>query len=155
MKIYVRDAIRKPSDTLYTFLERVLNFNSTVGYCKGTCKSSYYDPELKKKQCSENRYRSFDDIVLISKTYFKVSDKAVAKVVKRILDDYNYVSFVLCDTANKWILYYGLNKSDIIKYCGYYNKSYNKIDNVGKGSYSFIDIITLMGLTKEDIKIND
>lgn len=153
MKIYVKDAIRKPSDTLYTFLERLLKLN-TSWYIRGTCKSSYYDPELKSVQCSENRYRSFDDIVLISKTYFKVSDKAVAKVIKRILDNYNSAVFVLCDTANKWILYYGLNKSDSIKYCANYNKSYNKIDDSRDGIYSFIDIITLMGLTKEDVEIN-
>ena len=153
MKIYVKDAIRKPSDTLYTFLERLLKLNSS-GYMRGTCNSSYYDPELKSVQCSENRYRSFDDIVLISKTYFKVSDKAVAKVIKRILDNYNHTVFVLCDTANKWILYYGLNESDSIKYCANYNKSYNKIDDSGDGIYSFIDIITLMGLTKEDVEIN-
>lgn len=153
MKIYVKDAIRKPSDTLYTFLERLLKLNSS-GYMRGTCKTSYYDPELKSVQCSENRYRSFDDIVLISKTYFKVSDKAVAKVIKRILDNYEYAIFVLCDTANKWVLYYGLNKSDSIKYCANYNTSYNKIDDSRDGIYSFIDIITLMGLTKEDVKIN-
>jgi len=93
--------------------------------------------------------------VLISKTYFRVSDKSVAKVIKKILDNYYNSCLVLCDSANKWVLQYGLYKNDNIKYCANYNKSYMKTNKSGIGKYSFDDIITLMGLTKEDIKINE
>ena len=154
MKLYVKNVTREPEDTLYTFLYKVLNFDSN-GFGKAIVNDTYYDPELTKRQCIRGKFRSFDEIVLISKTYFRVSDKAVAKVIKIFLDDYNYSILVLCNTANKWILHYGLNKSNSIKYCANYNKSYEKTDDPGAGIHSFDDIITLMGLTKEEVEIND
>ena len=155
MKLYVKDVTRKPKDTLYTFLYKVLHFDGN-GFGKAIVNSTYFDPELTKQQCIRGRFRSFDEIVLISKTYFRVSDKAVAKILKKFLDDYYNVNFVLCDSAHKWVFYYGLHKSNNIKYCANYNKSYEKTNETGKnGKYSFDDIIKLMGLTKEDIEIND
>jgi len=154
MKLYVKNITRESNDTLYTFLYKVLSFDDS-GYGKATGKATYKDPEFTKLQCVANKYRSFDDIVLISKTYFKVSDKVVAKVMKRFLDDYNSAGLVLCDTLHKWVFYYGLNKSEIFKYCNRYNNSHNKTNNPGKGIYSFENIINLMGLTKEDVKINN
>lgn len=154
MKIYVKDITREANDTLYTFLYRVLGFDGD-GFRKGMVNATYFDPEFINIQCSSSRYRSFDDIVLISKTYFKVSDKTVAKVIKRFLDEYNYAGLVLCDSIHKWVFHYGLNKSDYIKYCNKYNNSHNKTDDSGKGIYSFENIINLMGLTLEDVKINN
>ena len=154
MKLYVKDVIREPKDTLYTFLCKVLNFDSN-GFGKAIVNDTYYDPKLTKRQCIRGKFRSFDEIVLISKTYFRVSDKAVAKVLKKFSDNHNYVNFVLCDSAHKWVFYYGLG-SNYIKYCANYNKGYKKTNETGKnGKYSFDDIITLMGLTKEDVEIND
>jgi hypothetical protein len=101
--------------------------------------STYFDPEFKNQQCIAAKYRSFDEIVLISKTYFKVSSKAVTKVIKRFLDDYGGTSLVLCDTAKKWVLYYGIGRSNEIKYCAYYNKSFEKTDQIGIGIHSFDD----------------
>ena len=155
MKLYVKDVIREPKDTLYTFLNKVLRLNGQY-FLKGTINTTYYDPELTKRQCIRGAYRSFDEIVLISKTYFRVSDKAVAKILKKFSDDHYYVNFVLCDSAHKWVFYYGLHKSNNIKYCANYNKSYEKTNKTGKnGKYSFDDIIKLMGLTKEDVEINN
>lgn len=154
MKLYVKNITREPNDTLYTFLYRVLGFDDN-GFGKCCVNTTYYDPELTKIQCNSNKYRSFDDIVLISKTYFKISDKAVAKAIKKLLDDYNSAGLVLCDAIHKWVFYYGLNKSEIFKYCTIYNSSHNKTDNPGKGVYSFENIINLMGLIIEDVKINN
>ena len=153
MKLYVKDVTRKPKDTLYTFLYKVLNFDSN-GFGKAVVNDTYYDPELTKRQCIRGKYRSFDEIVLISKTYFRVSDKAVAKVLKKFSDNHNYVNFVLCGSAHKWVFYYGLD-SNYIKYCANYNKSYEKTNDPGVGIHSFDDIITLMGLTKEDVEIEN
>ena len=153
MKLYVKDVIRKPKDTLYTFLYKVLNFDSN-GFGKAVVNDTYYDPELTKRQCIKGKYRSFDEIVLISKTYFRVSDKAVAKILKKFSDEHYYVNFVLCDSAHKWVFYYGLG-SNYIQYCANYNKSYEKTDDPGVGIHSFDDIIKLMGLTKEDVEINN
>lgn len=154
MKLYVKDVVREPNDTLYTFLYKVLHFDGK-GFGKAIVNSTYLDPEFKELQCIFGKHRSFDDLVLISKTYFKVSDKAVAKVLKKFLDNHNYLNFVLCDSAYKWVFYNGLN-SDYIKYCANYKEGYKKTNKTGKnGKYSFDNIITLMGLTKEDVKINN
>lgn len=153
MKLYVKNVIREPNDTLYTFLYKVLHFDGN-GFGKAVVNDTYYDPELTKLQCIGGKHRSFDEIVLISKTYFRVSNKAVAKVIKIFLDDYKFASLVLCDSAHKWVFYYGLG-SNYIKYCANYNKSYEKTDDPGVGIHSFDDIIKLMGLTKEDVEIND
>ena len=153
MKLYVKNVTREPKDTLYTFLYKVLSFDGN-NFGKAIVNDTYYDPELTKRQCIRGRYRSFDEIVLISKTYFRVSNKAVAKVIKIFLDDYKFANLVLCDSAHKWVFYYGLG-SNYIKYCANYNKSYEKTDDPGVGIHSFDDIIKLMGLTKEDVEINN
>ncbi len=154
MKLYVKNVTREPKDTLYTFLYKVLNFDSN-GFGKAVVNDTYYDPELTKRQCIRGKFRSFDEIVLISKTYFRVSDKAVAKILKKFSDNYYNVNFVLCDSAHKWVFHYGLG-SNYIKYCANYKAGYKKTNETGKnGKYSFDDIITLMGLTKEDVEIND
>ena len=154
MKLYVKDIVREPKDTLYSFLYKMLHFDGK-GFGKATVNTTYFNPEFTNQQCIANKYRSFDEIVLISKTYFKVSDKAVAKILKKFSDDYYNVNFVLCDSAHKWVFYYGLN-SDYVKYCANYKEGYEKTNETGKnGKYSFDDIIKLMGLTKEDVEINN
>lgn len=154
MKLYVKDIVREPKDTLYTFLCKVLRLDE-VYYIQSTVNDTYFDFEFKELQCKSGKKRSFDDLVLISKTYFRVSDKAVAKVILKLLNKKNDLIFVLCDSVNKWVLNRNLTKSDKVKYCASYNKSYLKTDDCGKGNYSFDDIITLAGLTKEDVKINN
>ncbi len=155
MKLYVKGVVREPKDTLYTFLSKVFKINVSF-FNKYSINATYLDSEFKKLQCESEKHRSFDDIVLISKTYFKVSNKTVAKTILKFLNKDQDLLFVLCESAKKWILNYGLNKSNNIKYCGNYNKSDEKTHIYGINSdYSFDDIVTLMGLTKEDIKINN
>ena len=154
MKLYVKDIVRKPNDTLYTFLRKVLRLDENY-YKQSTTEATFLDPEFKNIQCIGNKNRSFDDLVLISKTYFRVSDKAVAKAIIKILNQYDNLVFVLCDSAKKWVLNRNLNKSEILKYCGRYDKSDYKTDEYGIGDYSFDNIITLAGLTKENININN
>lgn len=154
MKLYVKNIARDPGDTLYIFLYKLLRLNNDY-YKQSTVDSTYFDSEFTSLQCTTRKNRSFDDLILISKTYFKVSDKQVAKVLKRILDENKDLIFVLCDSAKKWILNRNLSRSSIIKYCSKYDYSDQKTDNSGNGVYSFDDIIKLMGLTKEDIKIEN
>ena len=155
MKLYVKDIIREPNDTLYTFLNKIFRLKGSF-FEKYSVNSTYFDPEFKKLQCESKKYRSFDDLILISKTYFKVSDKVVAKTILKFLKKEDNLLLVLCDSAKKWVLNYGLTKSETIKYCAQYNKSYLKTDDYGiNGDYSFDDIVTLMGLTEEDVKINN
>ena len=154
MKLYVKDVVREPNDTLYTFLYKVLHFDGN-GFGKAIVNSTYFDPEFKELQCTAGKFRSFDDLVLISKTYFRVSDKAVAKVLIKFINQYDNLGFVLCDSAKKWVLNRDLSKSDIFKYCARYNNSPIRTHEYLNGKYSFDDIINLMGLTKEDIKIGN
>ena len=155
MKLYVKDIVREPKDNSYTFLCKILRLDSSE-YIKSTVSYTYYDSNFKDLQCMSGKHRSFDDLVKIVKTYFRVSDKTIAKNLKKILDKNNNLMFVLCDSAHKWVLNSNLNKSEIIKYCARYNKSDYKTDYYGEyGEYSFDDIITLAGLTKEDIMINN
>lgn len=153
MKLYVKDVIREPKDNSYTFLCKILRLDSSE-YVKFTVGYTYYDSNFKDLQCVSGKHRSFDDLVKIVKTYFRVSNKTIAKVIKKLLDENDELCFVLCDSANKWVLNTNLTKSEIFKYCARYNKSDEKTDVYGIGDYSFDDIIILMGLTKEDIKIN-
>ena len=154
MKLYVKDIVREPNDTLYTFLNKVLRLDNDY-WNQSTTNATYLDPEFTKLQCMNGKNRSFDDLIFISKTYFKVPDKSVAKAIKRIIDENKDLLFIICDNINKWVINRQLSKSEIFKYCGTYKKSDEKTDNPGVGKYSFDDIITLMGLTKEDIKIGN
>jgi len=152
MKLYVKDIVREPKDTLYTFLYKVLRLKGSYSI-QSTVNTTYYNSDFTKLQCISGKNRSFDDLVLISKGSFKVSNKVIAKVIKKILDENDNLVLILCDSAKKWVLNRNLTKSESIKYCGRYNGSENKTDDYGIGDYSFDDIITLMGLTKEDVKI--
>lgn len=154
MKLYVKDIVREPKDTLYSFLCKVLRLNQ-IYYIQSTTEATFLDSEFKNMQCTYGKNRSFDDLVLISKTYFRVSDKAVAKAIVKILNKNNTLLFVLCDSVKKWVLNRNLTKSNLIKYCGTYNKSDLNTDDYSNGDYSFDDIIKLAGLTKENIKINN
>ena len=157
MKLYVHNIVREPKDTLYTFLNRVLKLDNKINgyFTLGTVNATYLDSEFLKLQCMAGQHRSFDDIVSISKTYFRVSNKAIAKVIKKLLDENNKLCFVLCDSAKKWVLNINLIKADNFKYCAMYNNSPIKTHEYLDGEYSFDDIINLMGLTKEDIKIGN
>jgi hypothetical protein len=153
MKLYVKDVTREPNDTLYSFLYKVLKLN--IKYERTEVNATYFDKELTNKQCNSGKHRSFDDIVLISKTYFKVSDKLVAKTLKKFLDDESlFLNFVLCDTAKKWVLYSGLS-STYVKYCANYQECYGKTDVKWEGVYSFEDILNLMNVPLEEFEIND
>lgn len=153
MKLYVKDIIREPNDTLYTFLCKFLNINKNFKFL--TSIATYKDLEYKDLQCIEGKFRSFDDIVLVSKTYFKVIDKTVAKTVIKILNNYPDTCLILCDSAKKWILYNNLSKHEDLKYCAKYNKSYNKLNDPYNGKYSYNDILILAGLKKEEEQQNE
>lgn len=153
MKIYIENAQREPKDTLYTFLRRVLNLDNNF-HVGAIIENTYSDPEFKEIQCKKLKHRSFDDLVSISKTYFKVSDKIVAKTILKFLKENDKLIFVLCDTAKKWVLNYGLTKSTLL-YCATYEMSYHKTDCKKEGIYCLDDIFNLMGIDKTYIDPDD
>ena len=151
MKLYVLNENRLKKDTLYTFLYRVLNLNCP--YSKGYCNKTFTDAEFLETQCNSRSHRSFDDIVLISKTYFKVSNKQVAKTLLKFLISDPELCFIFCDTANKWIFHTYNYKSKKYKYCGTYSESETKIKESGGGKYSFEDFLYFADLTLQDVKL--
>jgi hypothetical protein len=153
MKLYVKDIDREPDDTLYTFLFKFLNMETT--FKSFTSVATYYDLECKDLQCLFGKHRSFDDIVLVSKTYFKVSDKIVAKTVIKFLNNYQNTCLVLCDFAKKWVLNNNLSKHKDLTYCAKYNKGYSRINDPYDGIYSYNDILTLAGLDIEEEQQNE
>ena len=146
MKIYIESTKREPKDTLYTFLRKVLNLDNNF-HTGSIIENTYSDPEFKELQCKKLKHRSFDDLVSISKTYFKVSDKTVAKTILKFLKENDKLIFVLCDSAKKWVLNHGLTKSTLL-YCGIYDMSYNKTAFKKEGIYCLDDIFNLMGIDK-------
>lgn len=154
MKIYIKDVVRLPKDTLYSFLHRVLNIGDN--FHKAMLRhDTYFDPEFTKIQCEAHKRRSFDDIVDISKTYFKTSDKQVSKTILKFLkDDKNNLIFVLCNAAKKWVLNSDIDAS-YLKYCATYNNSYTKTDVRLNGRFCLDDIFKLMEIDKEFIVVDD
>lgn len=146
MKLYVKGEKRLSNDSLYSFLKRVLNINHE--WEKARVNETYFDVEFKVKESKKAR-RSFDDLVSISKTYFRVSDKGVARVIIKLLNENSLLCLVLCDTAKKWVVHYGLYKSNSVKYCARYNYGPQKINNCSEGKYSYNDIMVLAGLKEE------
>jgi len=67
MKLYVKDAVREPNDTLYTFLYKILRMDTNLK--KSTVNTTYLDPEFKDQQCIANKYRSFGAILKPSFIY--------------------------------------------------------------------------------------
>lgn len=57
-KIYVKYEFRKPTDTLYTFLKRILSLDNSNLWTKGSLKSStYFDPQYTLLQCLSSTLR--------------------------------------------------------------------------------------------------
>ena len=144
--LYLKTIKREPKDTLFTFLEKCLKKKSFKSY--GIFPKTYKDIECTKLEYPE-AYRSFEVIVEISKTYFKVSEKQVAKTIKKIIvkDENRKLGFLLCLATNKWILhsitvYLQPEKENnfILKY----SNSINRLDEKGKGKYNFNEIDKLM-----------
>ena len=103
------------------------------------------------EQCSVNRYRSFDDILLICKTYFP--SVKVETVFKKLLLLNNTKSSVLNDSLKQRFSYCGdINR---IRYIGNYSTSlqnfYSDATTRAKGNskYSWKDLFKMININKE------
>lgn len=112
-------------------------------------KNTYYN------QCESNRYRSFDDILLICKTYFP--SVKVETVFKKLLLLNNTKSSVLNDSLNQRFGYCG----DIhrIRYIGSYSNSLNCFykdaitRSKGHSKYSWTDLFKMININNvEELK---
>lgn len=147
--LYLKDVQREKKDTLYTFLKRCINPIGVLPYkSKGAFPTTYKNENYSDKEC-DSKFRSLEAIIEISKTYFKVSDKHVAKVVKKICLQDKTLALLFCKMANKWIFYEGIYsekywKKDEDNFTLNYDNSINKKDNKGKGKYTYNEIRELM-----------
>jgi hypothetical protein len=151
-KIYFKTIKRQNRDTLYSFLSRCIDKTENHKYKSyGRFPNSYSNEECTKGEHASTSFRSFDAIVQISKSYFKVSDKQVAKAIKKILTKNRGVpdkelGFLFCGTANRWVMHQNsgycwfLNNEFVLNY----SSSVNKKNYKGSGTYCMNDIISLM-----------
>lgn len=151
-KIYFKTIKRQNKDTLYSFLSRCVDKTESNKYKNyGRFPVSYSDEECTKGEHLSCSYRSFDSIVQISKSHFKVSDRQVAKAIKKILTKNRGVSgkelgFLFCGTANRWVMHENsgycwlLNSEFVLNYAN----SVNRKNDKGSGAYCMNDIISLM-----------
>lgn len=107
------------------------------------------------KQCSAGKYRSFDDILLICKTYFPCVK--VETVFKKLLLLNNTKSSVLNDKLNQRFAYCGdINR---IRYVGNYSNSLENfykdaiIRSQGESKYSWKDLFKMININNvEELK---
>lgn len=130
--IYIKDAKRLKNEKFSDFFNRVfLDDHYTP--------QTFYDKECLKSQCVTGKYRSFEDIVEIAKTYYpNISDKSVAKCIK---ENGNF-SFLYCSGVKKWTMP-RVNSNCGIPFLHNHKDCKNFTDKVGE-KYSFDMIQQLM-----------
>lgn len=130
--IYIKNAKRLKNEKFSDFFNRVF-LNSHYR------PSTYYDKECLKTQCVTGKYRSFEDIVEIAKTYYpNISDKSVAKCIK----ENGKFSFLYCNAVKNWTMPKGISNCEI-PFLWDYGNCKNFTDKIGD-KYSFDMIQELM-----------
>jgi len=130
--IYVREAKRLKNEKFNDFFNRILLKSSYLP-------ATYHDKECLNLQCVSGKYRSFEDLVEIAKTYYSnISDKSVAKCIKQ---NGNF-SFLYCNAVKKWTMPKVISNCNIS--CLYnYSNCKNFTNKIGE-KYSFDMIQELM-----------
>ena len=139
--LYLKEIKRSSKDTLFTFLKKCIAEKNFKVF--GAFPTTYLDKECNQIEISP-KYRSFESIVEISKTYFKVSEKKVAKTLKKIILENNVSGFLYCLAANKWIFYSNMDYFNEERHIFKYSDSHLKTHLKGSGKYTFNDIEKLM-----------
>lgn len=128
--IYIKNAKRLKNEKFDDFFERVFLFNF---YYIPT----YHDYSYTKMQCGPGRFRSFEDILEIARTYYhNISESKVAKLIAKNKSR----SFLYCSTINKWVLTTSETNCGINNLYNYSNcKSFtNKVGENGRYSFDII-----------------
>lgn len=148
--LYLKDVKREDKDSLYTFLKRCIGPIPNSPYKSiGGFPATYTDKECANKECSP-KFRSLEVIIEISKAYFRVSDKQVAKALKKLCVQDKLLGLLLCNAAGKWIFYTskgamgGFWYEDEENFILEYSNSVNKKDQRGVGKYTYNEIRELM-----------
>ncbi len=157
MAIYLKN-IKKPKSVrqLLGFLFSSYNGTTTVRNV-----ITYSDPECKEVQCLANKYRSFDDILEICKTYFpNVGVKRVAKdlfnlrikVKENEGNVYLNPSLVVCNDINKGTIFF--YTSAFNPYANYHTDGPlgGNISQRRSGQYSWLELLQKVGVKDGSLK---
>lgn len=145
--IYIQEIRREEKDTLFTFLKRCIKK-------KGFKDEGRFPRTYKNEECTDDmfesgmKYRSLEAIIEISKTYFRVSEKQVAKTLKKIIEENYSYGFLYCGAANKWIFYHASYSIQLldrnVNFTLTYGKTQDKLNSTGCGKYTYNQIHELM-----------
>lgn len=150
-KIYIKSDIKvkNVNDLLYKLLIKENGSNSS------NLKTFYRYEGSEYEQCSENRYRSFDDILTICQTYFPSTK--IETVFKKLLLLNNTKNNVLNDRLRQRFSYCGDIKR--IRYIGNYPSSlYGFYSDAmsrsqGESKYSWKDLFKMININNvEELK---
>jgi hypothetical protein len=151
MKLYVETEKIK-GERITTFLKKCYNLYPNSYNIVFT--RTYFDKLFQNKQCKKGN-RSFEDIYAVIKTYYpNCTKKHFANQLEKIIKNSN-IKFLFCPDIQKWVLmntYQGSSISNY-KYLYDYNSSRLKLNKKGQGEYTYFDIMSLMGYSKIQCKI--
>lgn len=102
MKIYLKLPKNKKFANITALLK--YGYKGELFIRKGFA-ATYSDKACKKQQCHNDANRSFEDLLIICKTYFpKTTEEQLAKSLYGLFK-YNKLIVIFCDNINKLVFY--------------------------------------------------
>jgi len=145
MAIYVNFEI---PDSPKDFLERLFSYSETGDTVYSI--ETYKDKECTEEQCPKKKYRSFDDLLELINTYYKVEEKELMHLLLVINIEVEgsprFPWFVNCTDIYKPTLnyYISFNKNDIFKI--FEEDIENKMFN---SEYNWYSLFQLLGINNQ------
>lgn len=152
MKLYVK--IKKiKGEKITTFLKKCYNIYPNSYDIIFT--ETYFDITCLNKQCKKGN-RSFEDLYSVIKTYYpNCTTKHFAKQIEKLIKT-SKMRLLFCPDIHKWVfmnISTSSTESNQFKYLYDYFSSRLKLDEKGKGEYSYFDILSLMGYSEIQCKM--
>lgn len=151
MKLYV-DVEKIKGERITTFLKKCYNLYPSSYNIVFT--KTYFDELFQNQQCKKGN-RSFEDLYAVIKTYYpNCTKKHFAKQIEKLIKN-SKIRLLFCPDIKKWVFVsvsFGHDDKNF-KYLYDYNSSRLKLEKKGKGEYTYFDIMSLMGYSKVQCKI--
>lgn len=149
LKIYVN--FEAPA-TLAEFLDKYFDYGYNINNVRGI--ETYYDKECTTIQCVSGKYRSFDDLMLLAKTYYPDTTPADLMRELLLLEKAGRHDSFGDGTCPKLTLLMG-NCADInrIRVCYFYEKnSYEFTRTIDKlnSQYSWTELLSMIGINSQE-----
>lgn len=141
MSIYIEG---ETPQTLRELLKRLFNYKYD-GMVKTV--ATYYDQNCTDEQCDEDRYRSFDDVLELTQTYFPQITKE--ELIRTL------ISLDIIDAVGRKMYFFMSSCSDIRRVVIYYHYSscsYQQADyaNQHNSQWSWITLLNDAGIFSQD-----